>query len=153
VRFLFDSAGLLTNHSFEFGFQVADFDNNRIQIISTSGGFVREIGKEGSGPGEFHGPSNVTVNETGSIIVTDMLNGRIQQLAPDGTYMRDLKGPADDEILGTVGLSAISDDEIVLTETEGHRVMVSHLGHALPGCYCAKNTRTVHLTSACRSYL
>jgi len=70
-----------------------------------------------------------------------MLNGRIQQLAPDGTHMRELKGPASDEhFIGTVGLSAISDDEILLTETEGHRIMVFSLTSGVKKIYGIKGS-------------
>jgi DNA-binding beta-propeller fold protein YncE len=43
------------------------------------------VGRKGSGPGEFSGPTGISAAPSGAIYVADTGNKRIQVLAPDGT--------------------------------------------------------------------
>ena len=44
----------------------------------------RTIGKRGNQPGEFNYPTNMTMDESGSIYVSDTVNFRVQKLTQDG---------------------------------------------------------------------
>ena len=57
----------------------ADFNNNRIQKFSSTGTFIREWVTQGSGNGEFKGPSGVAVDSSNNIYVVDTANHRIQK--------------------------------------------------------------------------
>lgn len=58
----FDSAGKL---------YVFDNQNGRIVVVGPDGGFVREIGKRGSGPGELSMPMAMAVSQDGGIAILD----------------------------------------------------------------------------------
>lgn len=59
----FDSAGKL---------YVFDRQNSRVVVVGSDGGFVREIGKSGSGPGELNMPIAIAVAQDGSIAINDL---------------------------------------------------------------------------------
>ena len=47
------------------------------QVFSFDGGYIGQFGKEGKGKGELLGPSDVTVDAQGGIIVAEWGNCRI----------------------------------------------------------------------------
>ncbi len=57
---------------------VADSRNDRIQIFSSSGMFLRKFGVKGNGPGEFDRPSGVCISPDGHVVVVDFGNDRVQ---------------------------------------------------------------------------
>lgn len=57
---------------------VADSRNDRIQIFTSSGVFIKKFGSKGTGPGEFDRPSGVCISPEGKIIVVDFGNNRVQ---------------------------------------------------------------------------
>jgi DNA-binding beta-propeller fold protein YncE len=61
---------------------VADFYNHRIQVFTDEGDFLVELGSQGSAPGEFERPTDMTVDSQGNIYVVDFGNNRIQKFAP-----------------------------------------------------------------------
>jgi len=66
---------------------VLDNDEScQILVLNRSSGEVlRTFGELGQGPGQFHVPNSLDVDDEGNIYVSDTLNYRIQKLAPDGT--------------------------------------------------------------------
>ncbi len=57
---------------------VADSRNERIQVFSSSGVFLKKFGTKGTGPGELDRPSGVCISPEGYIIVVDFGNNRVQ---------------------------------------------------------------------------
>jgi tripartite motif-containing protein 71 len=60
---------------------VTDRDNDRIQIFTSNGTFIRAIGSQGSEDGQFNRPEGVGVDpysNTGLVYVGDTGNSRIQ---------------------------------------------------------------------------
>ena len=53
---------------------------------TVAGGFVRTIGRNGRGPGEFDRPFDVTISPDGHLLVTDYENHRVQVSGPAGGY-------------------------------------------------------------------
>jgi hypothetical protein len=68
---------------------VLDNGNARVQVFGTDGTFLRSIGSEGDGPGEFRIPTRLSVNAAGDIAVFDIGQGRVSVLGADGTLKRD----------------------------------------------------------------
>jgi DNA-binding beta-propeller fold protein YncE len=67
---------------------VADAKKHHVLCYSTvSGSVVRTIGRRGGEPGEFNFPTNLFVNQSGRLYVTDTLNFRIQVFNPDGGFL------------------------------------------------------------------
>ncbi len=67
---------------------VLDSHTQQIYIFDPSGAFVRTVGSEGSGPGEFENASAVDVSQTGEIWVMEMQAGKLTILDAEGNYLR-----------------------------------------------------------------
>lgn len=58
---------------------VADYDNNRIQIFTSTGVFISKFGKSGTGIGQLSGPSGIGVDHrNGNIVVAEHFAHRVQ---------------------------------------------------------------------------
>jgi hypothetical protein len=62
------------------GFAIADWDGHRILVFSSAAELVRIIGRTGSGPGEFQGPSLIQVLASDTLLVWDPYLRRISWL-------------------------------------------------------------------------
>lgn len=61
--------------------------NNRIVKFDSTGRYLTEWGKKGSGPGEFNLPHTLVVDRRGRLLVGDRGNERIQIFTQDGEYI------------------------------------------------------------------
>jgi YD repeat-containing protein len=66
---------------------VADFGNNRIEELSSAGGWLATIGAKGTAGGDFSSPEGLTIDSSGDLWVADAANSRIQELSSSGTFM------------------------------------------------------------------
>lgn len=79
---------------------VADAFNHRVQIFTPDGeplqswGGVLGYGLPGGWPRWFRVPKSVAVDAAGAVYVADAFNGRVQNLARDGTFQATWEGPA-----------------------------------------------------------
>lgn len=64
---------------------VLDRQAREIRVFEADGGFVRTIGRPGSGPGELASPSAVLLGTEDTIFVPDTRNQRVQRFLPDGS--------------------------------------------------------------------
>jgi DNA-binding beta-propeller fold protein YncE len=67
---------------------IAEYWNDRIQVFGLDGTPKRSIGKSGTGAGEFRAPGGVAVASNGDLFVADFYNHRVQQLRPNGSFVR-----------------------------------------------------------------
>jgi len=58
-----------------------------IRVYAADGSWVRDIGRQGRGPGEYDGPDAIAVLHDGRVIVRDPGNARISVFALDGTLL------------------------------------------------------------------
>jgi hypothetical protein len=61
-----------------------DAQLNQVKVFSPSGKFIRAIGREGEGPGEFRSGVGMFLTNDGKIAVMQVAPGRIVLLTPDG---------------------------------------------------------------------
>ena len=67
---------------------IADSGNHRILVFDFKGKFIKAIGNEGQGPGEFIKPTGICILKDSGIAVADYNNRRIQIFNASGEYVR-----------------------------------------------------------------
>jgi DNA-binding beta-propeller fold protein YncE len=66
------------------------YANARILEYSPDGKKVREWGNAGSGPGQFHLPHSIVIDENNILYVADRENGRIERFNLEGKYLGEI---------------------------------------------------------------
>ncbi|MCA1830462.1 MAG: NHL repeat-containing protein [Actinobacteria bacterium] len=74
---------VIPNGPFQGDLAIADTGNDRIQIVTRTGGWLATIGSSGSAPGQLSSPTSVSVWGD-DVFVADTGNQRIQRLTLDG---------------------------------------------------------------------
>lgn len=96
-----------------------DAQLNQIYVFTSNGVYVRTIGCEGEGPGEFRRSAHMFLNPQGNIAVMQRTPGKIVQLTPDGDALDNYAIPRSEGgsqfALDGGGLSG---GELVLAMTE-----------------------------------
>ncbi len=64
-----------------------------VRMYSPDGTFVRNVGREGSGPGEYKSPGAIAVLPDDRLLVRDPGNGRVSIFDSDGEYLEQLWYP------------------------------------------------------------
>jgi sugar lactone lactonase YvrE len=73
-----------------------DSQLNEVKVFSPDGAFLRTMGREGEGPGEFRGPADMFFLPDGNLGVLQVAPGRIVMLTPDGEPVGDYPLPQDE---------------------------------------------------------
>ena len=70
---------------------VSDANNHRVMWLDSSGNVVRSAGNGARAGGQsgFNVPSGLTTDASGNVYVVDTLNGRVVELAPDASWVRE----------------------------------------------------------------
>jgi hypothetical protein len=84
---------------------VLDSGNARVLVFDRTGRFVRQVGKKGSGPGEFTSPERLAITGDGSLVVADLARQAFSVFSPDGRFKHTVPYDASYGISG-VGLAA-----------------------------------------------
>ncbi len=104
---------------------VANHARHRIEVFDLeSGEYERAIGGQGTGPGQFALPRDMTRTPDGNVCVVDMLNNRVQVLDSEGNWLRNVGGPGN--IAGSFGrpkgVAVGPDGTIFVTDAFSQRV-------------------------------
>jgi sugar lactone lactonase YvrE len=120
---------------------VADYGNNRIQVFSQDGQFLRSFGKIGSGEGEFFHPYELALNREGLLAVSDYGNNRIQVFDKAGNFRfffgRPGKGAG--EFNGPTGMAFDEDNNLYAADAFNHRIQVFSFSAEAKGIPIAVN--------------
>jgi len=65
------------------------YGNARVHKFSSDGRLLFSWGEPGSGPGQFHVPHGIAVDQPGTVYVADRENSRIQLFTPDGAFLSE----------------------------------------------------------------
>jgi tripartite motif-containing protein 71 len=120
-----------------------DPNNDRVQEFSSTGTFVRTFGfgvsngeakfeictsscragTAGSGAGQFHTPTGITVDPSGNVWVVDDENDRVEEFKENGEYIGQFgsKGTGNGQFTAPEGV-AVSDGQVYVTDTGDNRV-------------------------------
>ncbi|MYG37348.1 MAG: hypothetical protein F4205_17895 [Gemmatimonadetes bacterium] len=67
----------------------------RVLVFDPAGGFQREFGRMGEGPGEFNWPNSYVVMQDGTTVVGNVRSRAYQIFDPAGNYIRMVRMPED----------------------------------------------------------
>ena len=81
-------------------FYLLDSQLNEVQVYSPDGEYLRTIGREGEGPGEFRTAFNLLLLPNGNIGVLQAFPSKIIGLTPDGKPADDFRLPERDDDVG-----------------------------------------------------
>lgn len=104
---------------------VSDTGNQRLQVFTKAGAFVRTIGSgAGSGNGQFSGPQRLAVDGSGRIYVADTGNHRVQVFESDGTFVRNIgaSGTGLGQFNQPSSVAIASDGTLYIADTGNRRV-------------------------------
>jgi len=71
---------------------VCDYKAQNVKKFDSSGEFLKTIGRQGQGPGEFSWPFALAVTAE-RLVVYDMRNNRVCALSPDGEFIKSIPLP------------------------------------------------------------
>jgi sugar lactone lactonase YvrE len=118
-------------------FYISDYANNWVSEFDSSGNFVRVIGTSswnnaGSGNGQFHSPTQISLDSSGNLYVTDSINNRVQEFDPSGNFLMEFgsSGTGQHRLYAPVGISILSDGRMVIADNRSH--LVSFWGPSAP---------------------
>jgi sugar lactone lactonase YvrE len=67
---------------------VADSGHDQVVEFNSKREYVRQLGSEGSGPGQFKGIGGIATDASGDLYVTDTGNDRVEEFSPSGTLLQ-----------------------------------------------------------------
>jgi DNA-binding beta-propeller fold protein YncE len=68
------------------------YRNARVHRFSSDGTLKTSWGEPGKGPGQFHLPHSIALDDAGNLYVADRANRRIQIFTPEGRYLGEWTG-------------------------------------------------------------
>ena len=104
---------------------VTDRKNNRIQIFSSNGCYLRSFGRKGAKKGEFNEPTGIAFHND-NIIVLDRSNHRVQILSAQGEFLSQFggEGSLDHQFNLPLGLSIDSDNNIIVADPRNESIKI-----------------------------
>ncbi|XP_078352842.1 tripartite motif-containing protein 2-like [Oculina patagonica] len=108
---------------------VSDSWNNRIQVFSSDGTFLRSFGTKGDKQGELNFPCGIAFDKNVNIIVADCHNHRVQCFSEQGKHLSTFssKGSLNHQLNEPLGLSLDSDGNVIVAEPLNKLVKIFHL--------------------------
>ena len=108
--------------------QIAVTDsNNRIQLFSSDGTYLKCFGNEGVKEGEFDSPTGITYSNNGNIVVADSRNNRLQIFTGQGKYLSQITdegGDLDQRFHFSWGVSTDSEGNIIVADSDSHLIKI-----------------------------
>ena len=122
VGMLYLPCGVAVNERDEIA--VTDTNNDRVQVFSSNGTYLRSFGRKGDKQGEFNWPTGIAFDKNRRSIVVDKSNHRVQLFNEQGEYLSQFgdEGNLDHQLSDPWGLSVDRNGNIIVTDT-GNKVI------------------------------
>ena len=98
---------------------VSNWATHKIDVFDCEGKFLKEIGKQGTGNGEFIYPAGLAIDKTGQLVVTDK-NG-VQVFTLDGKFVTKFGG---DVLSEAFGVSVLKNGCIIVTDCRKSHLLI-----------------------------
>ena len=100
--------------------------NQRVQIFSSDGTYLRSFGRDGNQEGEFTRPTGIAYLNNGNIVVADSINNRLQIFTEQGEYLTQIggEGNLDHQFNYPWGLSVDSDGNIIVADSNNKLIKI-----------------------------
>ena len=100
--------------------------NERVQIFSCKGNFLRSFGKKGDMLGEFISLRGITFHNNGNIFVADRSDHRIKIFSGEGEFVGSFggKGDLESQLDNPLGLSVDSEGNIIVADAGNHLIKI-----------------------------
>ena len=112
---------------------VSDSGNDRVQVFTPQGRFIRQFGSYGSGKGQFFFPADLAVDGSGNVYVADDQSQTLAKFSPAGKVIWQIGGSAssDPDLLGHQHLASIDAHGRLVTvnDDQGRVLYVDPSGH------------------------
>jgi streptogramin lyase len=112
---------------------VSDSGNDRVQVFTPQGRFIRQFGSYGSGKGQFYFTADLAVDGSGNVYVTDDQSQTVAKFSPAGTVIWQIGGSAssDQDLLGHQHLASIDAHGrlVMVNDDQGRVLYVNPSGH------------------------
>jgi len=105
---------------------VTDNGNNRLQIFSSDGTYLRSFGTKGNKQGNFNFPYGVAFDEKGNIVVVDSSNHRVQVFSEQGEFLSQFgeQGSLDHQFKHPHGLSFDREGNVIVADRNNKLIKV-----------------------------
>ena len=106
---------------------VTDIVNQRVQIFSSDGTYLRSVGSEGDEEDrELNKPSHIAYLDNGNIVVADSGNDRLQIFTGRGEYLTQIGsgGNLDHQLNNPWGLSVDGDGNIIVADSNNKLIKI-----------------------------
>ena len=114
---------------------VVDYHGNCVFVFNKEGNCLKQIGKEGTGPGQFKNPNGVSFLNNNEILIADQSNNRIQHInIQTESVVKSFgkKGERKGHFHNPLSICLADTERIVVSEFSNNRVQVmSKEGEAL----------------------
>lgn len=97
---------------------VLDTQLGEVQVLSPDGEWLRSIGREGDGPGEFREPNDLFLTHDGKVAVVQQMPSKIALLTKDGVALDDQTLPDATDGYRLLLLGEASSNGMVLTRAQ-----------------------------------
>lgn len=105
---------------------ISDSGNDRVQVFTPQGRFIRQFGSYGSGKGQFFFPGDLVVDGSGNVYVGDGQSQTVAKFSPGGTVIWRIGGSAssDPDLAGHQHLASIdAHGRLVMVNDDQGRVL------------------------------
>lgn len=107
---------------------ISDHKNQRVQVFTGEGEFVRAFGQPGWGePGQLRGPVGISVGPDGNVYVADAWSNRVQVFSREGEFVRAWNGPnagfnSDGPRMTPWGIAVGPDGHVFVSDLNAHLI-------------------------------